>query len=294
MIVIIWGGLSVNPKSIRIRLEITILGLGARVGIWVMRWEEGLNSSWTSTRIQLGEKGSCIRAKNRAGLKVRASLRQGWISWANASVHDIGVSFAAKEGWCSHSILTPTTNSAMRAFPWYFASYGFRCYTIPDQWSCFLTRCPDCLHMQYSQPPGAQCNLSWGRLHWTYLLINMWTVHCGFWLVCGEACWASLPSSEYRSIFCSNFSLTDTGTKTAGGGGLGGLEQTGQRKEHTSPWVVSHQSHLIVERIKLKERSFVKYSLYIFIIWLKGAIFYFVQYVIKTWDIYFHINKISY
>lgn len=130
-------------------------------------------------------------------------------------------------------------------------------------------------------------NLSWGRLCWTYLLISMWTAHCGFGSVWREACRASLPSSKHRSLSHSNFSLTDTGMNTTVGGGFGGLEQTGERKEHTSPWVVSHQSHLIAELIKLKERSLVKYSLYIFIIWLKSAIFYFVQYVIKTWDIYF-------
>lgn len=33
----------VNPKSIRITLETTIVGLGARVGIWVVLWEEVLN-----------------------------------------------------------------------------------------------------------------------------------------------------------------------------------------------------------------------------------------------------------
>lgn len=50
--------------------------------------------------------------------------------------------------------------------------------------------------------------------------------------------------------------------------------------------LIIHHTWLL-KVFKWKERSFVKYSLYIFIIWLKGAIFYFVQYVIKTWDIYF-------
>lgn len=71
-------------------------------------------------------------------------------------------------------------------------------------------------------------------------------------------------------------------------GGFGGRDGWGWGRAHTPArglLVINHP--WLLKDFKLKERSFVKYSLYIFIIWLKGAIFYFVQYVIKTWDIYF-------
>lgn len=50
--------------------------------------------------------------------------------------------------------------------------------------------------------------------------------------------------------------------EAAVGGGSGSLGQTGQRKAVPS-LSCGHQSHLIAELIKLKERSFVKYSVYI-------------------------------
>lgn len=101
-----------KSDSIRIGLETTIWGLGPGVEIWVVL---GKNSSWTSTQIQLSEKGSHIRAKTRTDFKVWASLGQGWVSRANAGVRDIEIDFAAKEG--SAFILSPSADSARGTFP---------------------------------------------------------------------------------------------------------------------------------------------------------------------------------
>lgn len=109
---LIGGDVVGRSESITIGLETIILGLGPGIEIWVVL---GKNSSWTSPRIQLIEKGSHIRAKTRTDFKVWASLGQGWVSRANAGVHDIEVDFAAKEG--SAFNITPSADSARRTFP---------------------------------------------------------------------------------------------------------------------------------------------------------------------------------
>lgn len=70
---LIGGDVVGRSESITIGLETIILGLGPGVEIWVVL---GKNSSWTSPRIQLIEKGSHIRAKTRTDFKVWASLGQ--------------------------------------------------------------------------------------------------------------------------------------------------------------------------------------------------------------------------
>lgn len=105
----------------------------------------------------------------------------------------------------------------------------------------------------------------------------------GFRFVCGPA--GRVSTTFWAPAVLSDFALADAGVSTAvSGGGAGRQWVGGTWRGHTSYW--SSIDTWSLEDFKLKERSFVKYSLYI-LIWLQGAIFYFVQCVIKTWDIYF-------
>lgn len=111
------------------------------------------------------------------------------------------------------------------------------------------------------------------------------TARSGFGLVCGPARCISL-----HQLSCSNCGLTDTDNGHYCTQRFGGQEGWG-REGYTPARGGLITNHTWLWKVfKLKERSFVKYSLYIFIIWLKGAIFYFVQYVTKTWDIYFFLS----
>lgn len=134
----------------------------------------------------------------------------------------------------------------------------------PNQWSCFFTQCPRRLvHVL----PTASWHTTQPFLRQTVFGPTSWptceqrTVPLGLPV---EKLAGPLRHPLSIGLFRSSFSLTDTGMDAAVGGGFGCLERTGQRKAYPPVWAVSHQSHLIAELIKLKERSFVKYSVYIY------------------------------
>lgn len=109
---LIGGDVVGRSKSITIGLETTIWGLGSGVEIWVVL---GKNSSWTSTRTQLSEKGSQL------GIRPELTLRFVPVQDRVGSLRPMLVFMTMKlilllkKAW--HSILTPSADSARGTFP---------------------------------------------------------------------------------------------------------------------------------------------------------------------------------